>query len=246
MINADNLQLFAADNMALITGPVRGLVLEFPGLDGGSCLGGQTKVGPLRSGYAIRCARRGILLVYPFVGPWSWMNDVAVKTTDMIIDAVKQKYSLPDDIPMVNSGGSMGGAGALMYTIDGRHRAAACAVSGPACDLLTMESDFPDGVCTVYRAVAHYDMPYEAAVKRISPLYQLDRLPRIPYFIAHTDADEIIRIEKHSDKLVKEMWALGHDVTYRVIPGQAHCDIGPEAQLEFDNFVFAHAGGQED
>ena len=113
MINKDNLHFFAADNYELIDGEVRGLVMEFPGLDGGSCLGGQTHVGPLKSGYAVRCARRGLLLVYPFVGPWSWMNDVAVKTTDMVIDAVKEKYAL-GDVPMVNTGGSMGGAGALI------------------------------------------------------------------------------------------------------------------------------------
>ena len=244
MINKDNLHLFAADNHALISGEVRGLVIEFPGLDGGSCLGGQTYVGPLKSGYAVRCARRGLLLVYPFVGPWSWMNDVAVKTTDMVIDAVKEKYAL-GDVPMVNTGGSMGGAGALMYTVDGKHRACACAVSGPACDLMSMSGDFPDGVCSVYRAVAHYDMPFEDAVKRISPLYQVDRMPKIPYYIAHTDADEIIRIEKNSGPFVEQLRASGHDVTYVVVPGQAHCDLGPEAQAEFDRFVFDHGGGKE-
>lgn len=244
MINKENVHLFAADNHEMIAWPVRGLILEFPGLDGGSCLGGQTHVGPLRSGYAVRCARRGLLLVYPFVGPWSWMNDAAVRTVDMVVDAVKEKYGL-GDVPMVNTGGSMGGAGALMYTADGKHRACACAVSGPACDLLSMTEDFPDGMCTVYRAVAHYDMPFEDAVKRISPLYQLDRLPEIPYFVAHTDADEIIRIEKNAEPLVAGLRARGHDVTYMVVPGQAHCDIGPEAQLEFDRFVFAHGGGRE-
>lgn len=244
MITADNLHLFAADNHEMLDGPVRGLVMEFPGLDGGSCLGGQTRVGPLRSGYAVRCAQHGLLLVYPFVGPWSWMNDIAVRTVDMIIDAVKEKYSI-GDVPMVNTGGSMGGAGALMYTVDGRHKACACAVSGPACDLLSMSEDFPDGLCTVYRAVAHYDMPFEDAAKRISPLYQLDRLPRIPYFIAHTDADEIIRIEKNSDPMVAGMRSLGLDVTYIIVPGQAHCDIGPEAQAAFDRFVFDHGGHQE-
>ena len=244
MINADNLHLFAADNYELINGNVRGIVLEFPGLDGGSCLGGQTRVGPLRSGYAVRCARRGLLLVYPFVGPWSWMNDIAVKTVDMVVDAVKEKYGL-GDLPIVNSGGSMGGAGALMYTADGKHKACACAVSGPACDLLSVPEDFPDGMCTLYRAVAHYDMPFEDAVKRISPLYQLDNMPKIPYFVAHTDADEIIRIEKNAEPLVAGLRARGHDVTYIVVPGQAHCDIGPEAQMEFDEFVFAHCGGRE-
>ena len=140
---------------------------------------------------------------------------------------------------------SAGGAGALMYTVDGKHRACACAVSGPACDLMSMSRDFPDGVCSVYRAVAHYDMPFEDAVKRISPLYQVGRMPKIPYFIAHTDADEIIRIEKNSGPFVEQLRAHGHDVTYVVVPGQAHCDLGPEAQAEFDRFVFDHGGGKE-
>ena len=245
MIKKDTLHLFAADNHGMLEGPVRGLIMEFPGLDGGSCLGGQTKVGPLTSGYAGRCARRGLLLVYPFVGPWSWMNDVAVRTVDAIIDAAKEKYSLSADVPLVNTGGSMGGAGALMYTVEGRHKAVACAVSGPACDLLSMAEDFPDGVCTVYRAVAHYDMPYEDAVRRISPLYQLDRMPRIPYFIAHTDADGIVKIEKNAEPMAKGLRARGHDVIYRVVHGRAHCDIGPETQREFEDFVFAHGGGRE-
>jgi dipeptidyl aminopeptidase/acylaminoacyl peptidase len=118
-------------------------------------------------------------------------------------------------------------------------------VSGPACDLLAIGADFPDGVCGIYRAVAHYDMPYEDAVKRISPIYQLDRMPKIPYFVAHTDADEIIRIEKHAEPFVAGMRARGHDVTYRVVPGQAHCDIGPGAQLEFDEFVFENCVRKE-
>lgn len=242
-INADNLELFAATNAARISGDIRALVMEFPGLDGGSCLGGQTHVGPLDSGYAIRCAARGILLVYPFIGPWSWMNDIAVKTVDMIIDAVKEKYDLPDDIRIVNSGGSMGGAGALMYTVNGRHRAVACAASGPVCDLTCLGDDFPDGACTVYRAVAHYAMNFDDAVKSISPIYQASRMPRIPYFIAHTDGDEIVRIDKNSDPFVKRMRALGHDVRYVVVPDQAHCDLGPGPQQEFDEFVFAHALG---
>lgn len=244
MISKDNLHYFAATNAHLIKEDIRALVMEFPGLDGGSCLGGQTHVGDLNSGYAIRCAQRGILLVYPFVGPWSWMNDVAVNTTDMIIDAVKEKYSLPDDIPMVNSGGSMGGAGALMYTVNGKHRAVACAASGPVCDITRIHDDFPDGVCTVYRAVAHYDMPLCEALMSISPMYQLDRMPRIPYFIAHTTGDTIVPIAKNSDPFVSAMREIGHAIEYVVVPDQAHCDLGPEAQLRFDEFVFTHALGK--
>lgn len=241
MINADNLMYFAATNRDLIRGKIRALALEFPGLDGGSCLGGQTRVGLLESGYAIRCARRGILLVYPFIGPWSWMNDVAVRTVDLIIDAVKEKYGLTADIPLVNTGGSMGGAGALMYTVNGKHPAAACAVNGPVCDMGSVMEDFPDGVCTLYRAVAHYDMPFDEAIRSISPLYQAERMPRIPYFVAHTTGDAIVRIEKNSEPFVERLRGAGHDVEYVVTPDQAHCDIGPEAQARFEKFVFGFA-----
>lgn len=244
MINKDNLQYFAATNRELIKGGIKAVVIEFPGMDGGSCLGGQTRVGELRSGYAIRCAQRGILLVYPFVGPWSWMNDVAVKTVDMVIDAVKESYGLPDDIRIVNSGGSMGGTGALMYTALGKHRAAACAANGPVCDLTRLHEDFHDGVCSVYRAVAHYEMPYGEAVKSISPLYRTDDMPWIPYFIAHTGGDTIVPIEKNSEPFVAKMRALGHVLEYIAVPDQAHCDIGPEAQARFENFVFGHALGE--
>jgi len=244
MISKETLNYFAATNASLIRGDIKALVMEFPGLDGGSCLGGQTRVGALESGYAIRLARKGILLAYPFIGPWSWMNDVAVRTTDMVIDALKEAYALSEDITMVNTGGSMGGAGALMYTACGKHRAAACAVSGPVCDLMSVMEDFPDGVCTVYRAVAHYDMPFVDAVKSISPLYRVEAMPRIPYFVAHTDADSIVRIEKNSEPFVEKMRSAGHDVEYIVVPGQAHCDIGPGPQLRFDEFVIANALGR--
>lgn len=44
-INKDTLNYFARTNEKILTGPIRGVVLEFPGLGGGSCMGGEDAVG---------------------------------------------------------------------------------------------------------------------------------------------------------------------------------------------------------
>ena len=45
----------------------------------------------------------------PYDSPWSWMNDVAVRTTDRIVAALPEKYGLAASLKIVSTGGSMGG-----------------------------------------------------------------------------------------------------------------------------------------
>ena len=112
-ITRDTLNYFARTNEMTLTGPVRGVVLEFPGLGGGSCMGGVDSVGPYTATYGLRCSQENILLAYVFTGPWSWMNDQAVRIADAILDAIWDRYGLSPDIPVASTGGSMGGCGAL-------------------------------------------------------------------------------------------------------------------------------------
>jgi dipeptidyl aminopeptidase/acylaminoacyl peptidase len=69
-------------------------------------------------------------------------------------------------------------------------------------------------------------------------LSQVDRMPKIPYFIVHCDKDEAIDIEKHASPWVKAMHEKGHDVTYLVVPDRGHCDITPEARQTFNQFIY--------
>lgn len=233
-INKNTLNYFARTNEKILTGPVRGVVLEFPGLGGGSCMGGIDSVGEYTAPYGLRCGHENILLAYVFTGPWSWMNDTAVKITDAVVDAIWEKYSLSDDVPLISTGGSMGGCGALLYSVYGKRQPAACAANGPACDAMDIYSAHPDFARTLFNAVAHYECSFEEAMASISPLKLVHRLPDIPYYIVHTDMDDIIPIEKHSDLLVKRMRERGLNTEYSVVPDRGHCDLPPK---DWNNMV---------
>ena len=224
-INRDTLDYFARTNEMTLTGPIQGVVLEFPGLGGGSCMGGVDAVGPYTGPYGLYCAHENIMLAYVFTGPWSWMNYVAVRITDAVVDAIWDRFQLADDIPLISTGGSMGGTGALLYSIYGRRTPAACAANGPACDALDMYKSAPDFTRTLFNAVAHYDCGLEEALASLSAVRLVDRMPRIPYYIVHTDMDEAIPIGKHSDVLVPMLRARGYDVTYSVVRDRRHCDL---------------------
>lgn len=226
-INKDTLNSFARTNEKILTGPIRGVALEFPGLGGGSCMGGVDAVGDYSAAYGLRCGHENILLAYVFSGPWSWMNDSAVKITDAVVDAIWDRYQLSEDIPLISTGGSMGGCGALLYSIYGKRTPFACAANGPACDAMDVYRTHPDFARTLLTAVAHYECSFEQAMTSLSAIHLVDRLPKIPYYIVHTDMDDILPIERHSDILVKLLRERGHEVTYSVVPDRGHCDLPP-------------------
>lgn len=233
-INKNTLNYFARTNEKILTGPIRGVVLEFPGLGGGSCMGGVDSVGEYTAAYGLRCGRENILLAYVFTGPWSWMNDSAVRITDAVVDAIWEKYGLSDDVPLISTGGSMGGCGALVYSVYAKRKPSACAANGPACDAMDIYYAHPDFARTLFNAVAHYECGFEEAMASISPLKLVDRMPDIPYYIVHTDMDDIIPVEKHSDLLVKRMRERGLDAEYIVVPDRGHCDLPPK---DWNNMV---------
>lgn len=61
-------------------------------------------------------------MVFPYYGPWSWMNRQARSFVDELVDAVYARYSLPTGTPLICTGSSMGGCTGLLHT---RHTAVA-------------------------------------------------------------------------------------------------------------------------
>ena len=114
-IHPDTLPYYCNTNAHLLTTTPRAFVLEFPGLGGGSCLGGCMEQGPYNSPLAGFLAEQGILLVYTFPGPWSWMSRGAVRMINALVDALREAYGFTSDTPWAVMGGSMGGTGALIY-----------------------------------------------------------------------------------------------------------------------------------
>ena len=117
--------LFAYTNEKYLSGAPKALVLSFHGL-------GYAQMPREHSDFSLACAGRGILLAAPYDSPWSWMNDTAVKTVDAIVDALFFRHNAKD-IPLISTGGSMGGLSALIYARYSAHPVAACAARTYSC-----------------------------------------------------------------------------------------------------------------
>ena len=134
-ITPQNISLFCNSNEHLLKQPARGIVLEFPGLGGSSCVGGHIDRGEYNILHAAPLAENGVILAYGFPGPWSWMNPGAVRYMDLLVDALREKHGLDESSPLVVTGGSMGGLGALIYTASSRHKVTACCAACPCVDV---------------------------------------------------------------------------------------------------------------
>ena len=68
-INKEIISLYAKTNEIFLSGSVRGIIVELPGLDGCSCLGGDLNRGDYNSIWAKDFGENGIVLAYIFPGP---------------------------------------------------------------------------------------------------------------------------------------------------------------------------------
>lgn len=105
----DTLRNYAYSNDRLCQGQIRGIVISFFGL------GGMAMFDEDQMGKAL--AEQNVLYLVPYNNPWAWMNRQAVSMTDEIMDTVKEMLDLPENLPIVSSGGSMGGLAAITYCV---------------------------------------------------------------------------------------------------------------------------------
>ncbi|MBQ7161933.1 MAG: hypothetical protein IJR90_09520 [Clostridia bacterium] len=229
-INKDNIVLFADTNADLIKNAPRALVMEFHGLS--YCPGISREVG--RLGRFL--AERDIIYAIPYYGPWDWMNDKAVKYNDEVVDALFARFGV-GSLPVVSSGLSMGGLGALVWCVYTRHNPVACAANCPVCDLPYHYTEREDLPRTIYSAFSHYDMSLEDAMKTASPLHLADRLPDIPYAFFLAENDEEVDFRMHGDRLIPKLRERGLSVERVFSPGRGHCDFTEEAINRYYGFL---------
>ncbi len=181
-------------------------------------------------------ATAGALVVFPYYGPWSWMNREARAMVDVLIGQVYEEYGLDHARhPLILAGGSMGGASALLYARYSPHPLTACYANCPVCDLpfhFTERADLPR---TMYHAFGSYGEELPPLLEEHSPLHQADHLPDLDYLIVHGEADPAVNKAAHSDPLVAKMRARGLRVNYQQIPGMGHCGPLPEATVAIIN-----------
>lgn len=231
IINKDNLRSFAYTNEDKIAGEIKGVVVEFFGL------GFQNMFEDLPQGNSY--AEKGLLFVVPYTNPWGWMNRSETGLADEIIDVLFEKLSLPQDIPLIYTGGSMGGLGGIVYTKYSKRTPASCVVSCPVCDLPYHYTERPDLPRTLYSAFYDYDGSFDEALKSASPIHLAHEMPKsVSYHIIHCDEDKSVNIDRHSKIFVSEMKKYGYDITFDICRGRDHCDLSQEMKDKYFSYIF--------
>ena len=231
IITYETLRRFAYCNDKLIKGSIRGIVVEFRGLN-------NTSINDKDPADSLEYSEMGIVHLIPYNNPWCWMNAQAVSYTDELIAALCDHYGLGADVRIVSTGNSMGGLCCLIYCAYARITPVACVANCPVCDMpyhITERVDLPR---TIYSA--YYDCEdFDQALKDHSPLHLVPTMPRVPYHIFHCEEDMAVNIDKHSARFVAAMRQAGFEVTYDTVPEAGHCKLTPEAWEKFDDFIIA-------
>lgn len=236
IITDENVRLFAYVNDAICVRPIKGIVVEFMGLGGQSRFDEETERGR-------RMAAEGFLFVIPYVAPWSWMNETAVRTTDAIVDAVMERCGL-ESAPVISTGGSMGGLASLIYTRYARRTPVACVANCPVCDLPYHYTERPDLPRTLVSAFSALDSDeLDVKMRANSPLHLAlaGEMPDVPYTIFHCEKDLAVSKQQHSDRFVKAMAA--RDVTYIAVPERGHCDLPDDVRDDYERRIRASVRG---
>lgn len=230
-ITKENLHFFTYHNLHLIQQPISRIVLDFHGLNCTQMLNRDPEI-------AIEAAAKGILYLFPYYGPWNWMNKTSVRYIDDLVDVCFRELQLPEQTPVISAGGSMGGLSALIYTRYARRTPTACAANCPVCDLPFHYTERPDLPRTLQIAFRDDPDGIETAILRNSPLHEAGNMPDIPYLIIHGDADMAVNKENHSDKFVVAMRTANRDVTYVEVPGMEHCKLDDDLRKQYQQFLF--------
>jgi len=214
-MNRDKMRQVAWIGDEWVKGPIRGVVLSFHGL-------GAPGVKTQPSTEELGWAQAGGLVVFPYYGPWSWMNRQARSLVDETVDAVYATFKLSKRIPLISTGGSMGGCSALLYTRYAKRPVSACFANFPVCDTAFHFSERPDLPRTFHSAFVGYKGTLKTLLAEHSPLAQVPAMPDIPYLVVHGDKDTSVGKARHSDRFVAAMRRRKLNVEYIEVPGMGH------------------------
>lgn len=218
IITYETIRSFAYLNDKVCKGAIRGIVVNFCGLNNKDMYDEDTNEG-------VYYGEEGVLYVHPYNNPWSWMNAQAVAYTDEIIDAIFDHFKLPEDTPIVSMGQSMGGLASLVYTRYAKRTPIACISNCPVCDLVYHFTERPDLPRTIYSAFWNEEGELNDILKKYSPVHLAPEMPDAKYYIFHCDKDKSVNLASHSQKFVAAMKECGKGVELEIIPDRGHCKL---------------------
>lgn len=225
MITYDHLRYFAYSNDHICKRPIKGIVMDFWGMDSYGIIKEDSDTAKFY-------AEQGILFLIPYYNPWAFCNRQTVAYIEEILDVVHDRLALPAEFPLVYTGNSMGGLTALACTVLCKHKAIACLANCPVCDMGNHIYEREDLPHSLYSAFGTYDGTLEEAVLTVSPLHLVDKMPDIPYYVFCVEEDKIVSKKIHSDRFVEEMKKT-HRITYYEIPEMGHCNLPEEMKLRY-------------
>lgn len=204
-------------NTPFLKGNIRGVVIYFHGQGGG------THPDSAASPVEIALGEAGFLMIYPYYGPWSWMNRQARAFSDELIARVYDEFELDASLPLISMGQSMGGCASLLYCCYGKRQPTACCAIFPVCDTFHHFSlQNTTTSAAMHHAFAGYEEPFEDILIEHSPLHQADKMPKIPYLFIHGEADTEVSNAIHSKQMTEKLLSLGHEVKYISEPLMGH------------------------
>ena len=214
-----------------VKGPVKGVILTFHGL---GAPGVKTELSEEEQVWA----DNGYLVIFPYYGPWSWMNRQARDMVDRVVEAVYAAYNLPGDVPLLTYGGSMGGFSAILYARYAKRPVTACVANCPVTDIKFHFTERPDLPRTFRGAYWGYDQTFEESMTEHNPMDQVAFMPDIPFFIMHITGDPAVNKKAHSDRFVSKMRENNKKLIYKEIDGEGHCwPIPDDVNAEKQDFI---------
>ena len=231
-ITPDNLYDYAFLNEDTLQKPVKGVCIYFHGFTDGTRYNESPFLGA-------ELGAKGIAWVFPYHSVWAWMSQTSQQFCEQVIDAVYEKLGIDESIPLVVTGGSMGGMTALNYLLHGKRKAIACAAN---CPVLSVKGYF-EAAREARAAIlsAHIEKQGELTeiLTELSPIYITEKLPKIPYFLVFGKNDPSPAINEHIEELKEKLSKNGIDYKVEVREEMAHCNMNdfPDTRGRFIEFI---------
>ena len=221
IITYENLRQFAYSNDKICKKPIKGIVVDFFGLN-------TTNIYSDDIEWGIFYAEKGVIFINPYNNPWAWMNKQAVSYTDEVLDVIIKEYNLDDNIPLAYTGGSMGGQSALVYTTYSKRKPVICVTNCAVCDMVAHLNERYDLPRTMYSAFFNESGKLENVLKNYSPIHLADKMPKIRYALFHSKGDPAVNMQIHSLTLYNKLKNMNVDVRLYISDTQKHGDLTNE------------------
>lgn len=231
-ITSDNLFDYAFLNEDSLQKPVKGVCIYFHGYTDGT----RYKESPI---LGQKLGEQGIAWVFSYHSVWAWMSETSQQYCEQVLDAVYERLGIDESVPLVVTGGSMGGMTALNYLIHGKRKAIACAAN---CPVLSVKGYFEKSSETRAAILsAHIEKEGELMeiLADLSPIYFTEKLPKIPYFFVFGKKDPTPAINEHIEELKEKLSknAIHYKVEFR--EEMEHCNMKdfPDTIGRFIDFI---------